>query len=188
MPFELERVDLKSKTTEFGADFTIINPKGYVPVLVFDIDEILTENLAILDWIAAQTPSLGLEGALGRTRLLEALAYLSSEVHKRFEPLFEGRSEEDMASARRIVAHRLALLADHTPGPYLFGPRPSVADCYLFVMLLWAMKFGVAVPEALLVLRESMLCRPAVQKAMVREGLRVQGADEGTVQRRTGVA
>jgi glutathione S-transferase len=188
MPYELERVDLKSKTTESGADFTVINPKGYVPTLVFDIDEILTENLAILDWIAARSPSLGLEGPLGRTRLLEALAYLSSEVHKSFEPLFVGRNAEAMASARPIIAHRLALLAEHPRGPYLFGPRPSVADCYLFVMLLWAMKFGVAVPEALLVLRESMLGRPAVQKAMLREGLRVQRVGDETFREQKGVA
>jgi glutathione S-transferase len=155
---------------------------------MFDIDEVLTENLAILDWIAARSPSLGLEGPFGRTRLLESLAYMSSEVHKGFEPLFHGGSEEEMATARRIVAHRLAFLAEHKRGLYLFGPHLSVADCYLFVMLLWAMRFGVVVPETLVALRESMLGRPAVQKAMVREGLRVQRVDEGICQHRTEVA
>jgi glutathione S-transferase len=85
---------------------------------------------------------------------------MSSEVHKSFEPLFVGRSAEAMASARRVIAHRLALLAEPPTGPYLFGPRPSVADCYLFVMLLWATRFGIAVPETLVVLRDSMLDRP----------------------------
>jgi glutathione S-transferase len=187
MPFEIERVDLKSKMTESGADFATINPKGYVPALVFDIGEMVTENLAILDWIATRSPSLGLEGPLGRTRLLETLAYVSTEVHKSFKPLFHEGSEDEAASARRIVAQRLALLAEHRPGPYLFGPRPSVADCYLFVMLLWAMRFGVAIPEALLVLRESMVGRLAVQKAMAREGLRLPLV-EGTFEKRTGVA
>ena len=189
MPFEIERVDLKSKTTESGADFMAINPKGYVPVLVFDIGEILTENLAILDWIATRSPALGLEGPLGRTRLLEALAYLSSEVHKGFEPLFHGGSEERMASARRVVAQKLALIAEHRPssGPYLCGSRPSVADCYLFVMLLWSMRFGITIPEVLVTLRESMAGRPAVQRAMACEGLGVPLV-ERTFEKRAGVA
>jgi glutathione S-transferase len=53
----------------------------------------------------------------------------------------------EAASARRIVAQRLALLAEHRPGPYLCGAYPSVADCYLFGMLLWAMRFDIAIPE-----------------------------------------
>jgi len=187
MTCEIERVDLKSKMTESGADFTTINPKGYVPALVFDIGEMVTENLAVLDWIATRNPALGLEGPLGRTRLLETLAYISTEVHKSFKPLFHGGSADETAIARRIVTQRLGFLAEHRPGPYLCGPRPSVADCYLFVMLLWAMRFDIAIPEALLVLRGSMVARPAVQKAMAREGLRVPLV-EGAFQKRTGVA
>lgn len=177
LPFEIERVDLKAKITESGTDFMVINPKGYVPMLAFDIEESVTENLAILDWIATQAPSLGVAGPLGRTRLLEALAYLSSEVHKSFKPLFHGGPEEEMADARRIVAQRFTLLTQEGAGPYLFGPylfgpRLSVADCYLFVMVLWAMKFGVVLPQPFLTLHGEMVRRPAVQKAMVSEGLR----------------
>lgn len=53
--FQLERVDLRTKKTESGADFTAINPKGYVPALALDSGEIVTENLAVLDWIAAES-------------------------------------------------------------------------------------------------------------------------------------
>ena len=184
MPFVLERVDLKSKTTESGADFNAVNPKGYVPALVLDTGEILTENLAVLDWIATRSPSLGLEGPLGRTRLLEALAFISTEVHKSFKPFFVGGNDDETAKARRVVSQKLALLAERTEGPY---SRISVADCYLFVMLLWAMRFGIPIPDALLALRGSMMGRPAVQRAMEREGLRVPLA-EGALQKRAGVA
>jgi Cytochrome b/b6/petB len=61
-----------------------------------------------------------------------------------------------------------------------------VADCYLFVILLWAMKFSVPTPDALLTLRGSMLGRPAVRRAMEREGLRIPLA-EGSAQKRAGV-
>jgi glutathione S-transferase len=182
--FQLERVDLRTKKTESGADFTAINPKGYVPALALDSGEIVTENLAVLDWIATQSPALGLDGPLGRTRLLEALAFLSSEVHKSFNTFFVGGSEDETSKARQVVSQRLALLAETTEGPF---PRISVADCYLFVMLLWAMRFDIPVPDELLALRGSMTGRPAVQKAMERDGLRVPFA-EASLQRRMGVA
>jgi glutathione S-transferase len=54
IPFECEKVDLKTKRTQSGADFTTVNPKGYVPALTLDSGETLTENIAILDWIAHQ--------------------------------------------------------------------------------------------------------------------------------------
>jgi glutathione S-transferase len=54
--FDLERVDLKTHTTETGADFRDISAKGYVPALVLESGEMLTENVAVLDWIASQSP------------------------------------------------------------------------------------------------------------------------------------
>jgi glutathione S-transferase len=86
-PFVMEDVDLQSKRTEAGANFNAINPKGYVPALQLDTGELVTENLAVLDYIAAEHPALGLDGRLGRTRLLETLAYISTELHKSFKPL-----------------------------------------------------------------------------------------------------
>ncbi len=56
--FDHESVDLQTKKTERGDDFTKINPKGYVPALKLDDGQLLSENLAILDWIAAQATEL----------------------------------------------------------------------------------------------------------------------------------
>src|ERR1700730_19250786 len=73
--------------TEDGRDYTVINPKGYVPALLLNSGEILTENIAILSWISDQsTPALS--GDFVRYRLLEALAYISTEIHKAFKPYF----------------------------------------------------------------------------------------------------
>ena len=55
-----------------------------MPALVLDSGELLSESIAILDWIAQQAPTLQPGGALGRTHLLEALAYISTEAHKSF--------------------------------------------------------------------------------------------------------
>jgi glutathione S-transferase len=175
-PFEHERVDLKRGKTASGADFALINPKGYVPALVLDSGEMLTENLAVLDWIAARSPSLGLDGPLGRTRLLEALAYVSTELHKGFKPYFTGVGDDEKARAGAMIAKRYQLLADRIGGDYLFGDEPTVADFYLFVTLLWAGRFGVQIPGQLIALRDLMLARPAVQDAMAAERLVVPPA------------
>ena len=171
MTFDHEAVDLKAHRTASGEDFYAINPKGYVPALRLDGGEVLSENIAILDWIAHQAPALKPAGALGHTHLLEALAFISTEVHKSFKPFFAGGSDDDKAKASAMVTKRLGYLADTMHGDFLFGADVSVADAYLFVMLTWADKFGVTVPDKLIALRERMLARPAVRTAMTHEGL-----------------
>lgn len=171
LAFDHEKVDLKAKRTESGADFLAVNPKGYVPVLVTDEGETLTENVAILDWIASQAPSLTPQVPLARTRLLEVLAYVSSELHKAFKPFFANGSDAEKAKAGEAIRKRLDYLAGRMTGTYLFGDAPSAADCYLFVMLQWCGKQGIEVPATLAALREAMMERPAVEKALRHEGL-----------------
>ena len=87
MKFDLVKVDLKTHKLEDGRSFFDINPKGHVPALQFDDGEVLTENVAILSFIADQHPALDAGGELGRYRRLEMLAYLSSERStKHFTP------------------------------------------------------------------------------------------------------
>lgn len=170
--FEHEKVDLRAKTTASGADFSAINPKGYVPALVLDDGELLTENIAVLDWIGQQATQLTPSDALARTRLLETLAYLSTEVHKNFKPFFTpGATDEAKAKAGEMITKRLGFLAERWQGDYLFGADVSVADAYLFVMLSWASKMGVTVPEPLPAFRDRMMARDAVRTAMTHEGL-----------------
>ena len=169
--FGREKVDLKTKRTESGDDFTAINPKGYVPALTLDSGETLTENVAILDWIANQDPALKPPGDMGSTHLLEALAYISTEIHKGFKPFFSGASDKEKSSAGATIIKRMSYLAETMQGDFLFGPSISVADCYLFVMLLWAQKNDLQPPARLVALRDRMTERPAVQMAMEHEGL-----------------
>lgn len=169
--FEHEKVDLKAKRTESGADYTTINPKGYVPALTLDSGETLSENVAILDWIAHQDTSLKPSGQMGHTHLLEALAYVSTEIHKGFKPFFSGGSDEEKSKAGETILKRMGYLAETMQDDFLFGPDVSVADCYLFVMLLWAQKNDLQAPAKLTAFRNRMMQRPAVQKAMKHEGL-----------------
>jgi len=166
LSFEIEAVDIHTKRTETGADFHAINPKGYVPALVLDNGETITENIAVLDWIAEQNPALRPEGALSRTRVLEMLTFISTEIHRAFKPLWQDGGEAGKRKARDMVASLLRFAATQMRGDYLFGDMLSAADCYLFVMVRWAARFGVAVPDTLLGLRRRMEARPSVQAAM----------------------
>jgi glutathione S-transferase len=170
-PYEREQVDLKTKRLISGGDFNAITPKGYVPVLMLDNGETLTENIAILDWLASRFPKLGGVGPLGRTRVLEALTYISTELHGGFKPMWHAGSEAERAKAKADLVARFTLLSDRLTTEYLFGDEPTVADFYLFVMLLWAERFGVEVSPQLANLRARLKTRPAVQMAMQQEGL-----------------
>lgn len=170
--FDPVKVDLRSHTTEDGRDYAAINPKGYVPALLLDDGKLLTENIAILSWVADRAPGLGLDGELGRYRLLEMLAYISSELHKQFKPYFNPAADEQAkAEAAKVIERRLDFLAERLEGDYLFGREPTVADAYLFVMLTWAEKNGVRVPAPLAAFQQRMKARPAVQQALQQEGL-----------------
>lgn len=177
--FDLERVDLASRTTAGGEDFAKVNPKGYVPALRLDDGEVLTEGAAMVQFIADRHPKAGLapaNGTLERARLQEHLNFIASELHKAFSPLFGSSvSEEAKQAAAANVARRLdhfeRLLADGRP--YLLGERFSVADAYLFTVASWTGPTGIGLDRwpnmAAFVAR--VAARPSVQAAMRAEGL-----------------
>ena len=168
---EFERVDLKSKITERGHNYLALNSKGYVPMLVLDDWSAVTENTAILEFIADHEPKLVPGGPLGRTRLIELLSYLSAELHPAFKPYWGESSDAEQARAGEAVAKCFAFIAEHVRELYLFGPRFTVADAYLFVMLRWAGMFGIQVPLTLLGYFERVAERSSVRQALAEEGL-----------------
>jgi glutathione S-transferase len=171
LDFDHVRVDLRTKRTEDGRDFNEVNPKGYVPALVLDDGQVLTENAAILSWIAEQAPRLAPGGSLGRTRLIEMLAFIGSELHKPFVRALFPTSDDDKQAAEDAIRRRLAFLAERLGGDYLFGSEVSVADAYLYVMLRWAEMQSIEVPEPLAAFARRMEARPAVRQALQDEGL-----------------
>ena len=172
LDFDRVRVDLKTKRTEDGRDYLTINPKGYVPALEFDDGEVLTENMAILSFVADTAPQLTPNGRFGHVRLLEMLAYISTEIHKGFKPFFKPDSTAaEKAAAGEMLGKRFGFLAERMKGDYLFGERFTVADAYLFVMCLWAQKNGLTLPDPLPAFVARMKARPAVRLALEHEGL-----------------
>jgi glutathione S-transferase len=171
LAFDHVRVDLRTKRTEDGRDFNEINPKGYVPALVMDDGQLLTENVAILAWVAERAPELAPGGELGRIRLIEMLAFVATELHKAFIRSLFPTSDAEKQAAEAAIRKRLGFLADRLQGDYLFGSQASVADAYLYVMLRWAGLQGIEAPEPLPAFARRMETRPAVRQALEHEGL-----------------
>ena len=177
LPFELERVDLKSGTTASGADYKTLNPKGYVPALMLDDGQMLTEGPAITQYLADLVPAKGLApapGGLPRARLQEWLNFISTELHKSFSPLFRPGPEETKAAAvARLEQWFVWLNKELSARPYLLGETFSVADAYLFVVLSWTrhVKLSLEKHAALVAYQAKIAARPAVQEALTAEGL-----------------
>lgn len=179
-PFDLEMADTEAGTTETGEDFCKISPNGYVPALVTDGGDVITENPAILQYLADQVSDTDLaptNGTLERTRLQEALNFVSSELHRSFSPFFSGAERESKArqqveaGVRRRVAHIERSLADDRA--FLLGDTFTVVDAYAFVVLNWAGFVGLnldAWPKTQAYVAR-VAARPSAVKAMVREGL-----------------
>lgn len=111
--------------------------------------ETLSENIAILDWTVHQADALKPKGSLGHTQLLEALAFISTEIHKVFKPFFAGVGDDEKTKAAETIGKRMDYLVGTMRGDYPLSDTVSVADFYLFVMLLWAAKNDLDVPSGL---------------------------------------
>ena len=168
---DFERVDLHSHLTESNADYFTINPKGSVPLLLLDGGQSVTENVAVLDFLAELAPKLAVHHPLGRTLLIENLSFLSSELHTAFRPLFQEPGEQEKLIATKTVAHNLDLLNERVEQGYLFRSGFTVADAYLFVMLRWTLAFEIPIRPAMMGYFGRVGSRPAVRRSLVEEGL-----------------
>jgi glutathione S-transferase len=175
IPFEMSKVDKRTKRVD-GVEFVTINPKGYVPALQLDDGQVLTENVAVLQYIADLNPAAKLAppaGTMERYRLMEWLSFINSEVHKAFSPLFSSEAtEETKTYARNYLAKRLAYL-DGALGDnkYLTGDQFTIADAYLSTVLGWGTHVAVDIGPKLKSYLDRVRARPHVIEAMTAEGL-----------------
>jgi glutathione S-transferase len=174
--FETAALDRKTRKTSDGQEFDQINSKGYVPALRLDDGQLLTENVAVLLYIADRNPAAKLApaaGTLERYRLIEWLAFINSEIHKNFSPLFNPAAGEDTKQytrgnlAKRLDWLNAALGAKH----FLTGDIFTVADAYLFTVLGWTGHVGVDLAKwpNLKRYRAELASRPKVVAALKAE-------------------
>lgn len=68
----LEKVDPKAGKTASGEDYKSVSPLGYVPALRLDDEQVLTEGVAIVQYLADRKPEANLApkpGTMERYRL-----------------------------------------------------------------------------------------------------------------------
>lgn len=179
LPFDLEKVDIRGKTTEHGEDWMTINPKGYVPALRLDDGDVVTENVVLHGYVADQKPEAKLAPAHGtkaRLKQDELAVFISTEIHKGYSPLFNPAITDD---ARKAAIDRLKgrytlvekLLSDGRT--YLTGDQFTTVDAYLFTVTNWSnsLKVDLSGFPNVMALQKRIAARPAVQASMVAEGL-----------------
>ncbi|HYF08638.1 MAG TPA: glutathione transferase GstA [Acetobacteraceae bacterium] len=176
---ELTKVDLATHRVAGGGDYLAINPRGYVPLLVLDDGEHVSEASVIVQYLAEQGGNPDLlppAGTRERLRVQQWLNFVATELHKTFSPWLwhketAGSTQE---AARAKLAERFAeldrRLADR---PFLTGERFTVADAYAFTIVNWSNFLGLDLgpyPHLAAFLRR-VAERPQVREALRAEGL-----------------
>jgi len=116
-------------------------------------DFVLTQNAAILHYIAELYPAARLLGGntlRERAETMRWLAFLNSDVHPAFKPLFAAKrpvgdspAERVAQAARQRVRSYLERADQQLEGQDWIAGSRSVADPYLFVIFRWAIKLDV---------------------------------------------
>ncbi|HET7204533.1 MAG TPA: glutathione transferase GstA [Steroidobacteraceae bacterium] len=177
LPYEAVQVDLVKHTLPDGSDYRAINPKGYVPTLELDDGTRITEAGVILQYLADQKPGrlAPAFGSMARWKLMEWVAFISTEVHKGFGPLWNPKTPADVRERTvQALGNRFGLIAQTLEKqPYLTGNEFSIADAYLFVVLNWSglHKVDLTPWPALRQFQARVAARPAVQATLKAEGL-----------------
>lgn len=172
--WEPVRVDF-AKAEQKTPDYLALNPKGRVPVLITP-EGPLTETGAILEYLGETAlPKLVPADPLQRGRMREVMYYLASTMHVNHAHKLRGprwaneqSSFDDMkAKVPETMAASCAFLEPQITGPYLFGPEPTLADCYLYPITTWLAGDGVDIAAfpRLAAWKTTMETRASVRRA-----------------------
>jgi glutathione S-transferase len=174
IPATFTRVDSKTKTTTDGRNFLAINPRGQVPVIQTKDGEILTENVAILEYLAELKPDAKLapEG-MDRTRMRKWLSFVNSEIHvANMSPILSKTTSDEVRTyaverARKALAHANA----HLEGRQWLTESFSVADIYLAVVSNWLQATPIKLSDFpnIAAHQKRVFSRPAAAKAVGEE-------------------
>jgi maleylpyruvate isomerase len=133
-----------------------LNPQGLVPALVLDDGRVLTQSLAICEYLDETRPDPPLlpRDPVARAHVRAFAQVIACDVHpvqnlkvlNRLRAL--GHDEEQVNGwAREVIAEGLAaceaLIRGEGPGPFCFGGQPTLADICIVPQLFNARRFGV---------------------------------------------
>jgi maleylpyruvate isomerase len=139
-------------------DYAAINPQKLVPAFVLDSGEIITQSMAILEYLEETHPSLPLlpKDPIGRARVrslaliptadihpiqnLRVMAYLREKYEQSEEATFEwSRHWIDLG----FEAYEASVAKDPRTGAYSHGDQPTMADLCLVPQVFNAARFKV---------------------------------------------
>ena len=168
-------------------EFKKLNPTGAIPVLVLDDGKVVTENVAILSYLADLKPEAKLlpqAGTFERTRALEWLAFGATYVHHSFGAIFGaefvtstpgGAAEVREKGRERASQHfdQIEIRLGQIKTPWVLGSNYSVCDAYLFVFFSWAkhLKFDLSRWPNYSALASRVAERPASLRALKAEDM-----------------
>ena len=178
-PFEAQIVSRAERKEPW---YLALNPAGAVPVLQ-EGDWVLTQNAAILNYLADKFPAakLGGDGSPeGRAEVNRWLSFLNADVHPAFHPMFGSTAalgEEAAAKSKELAKEKLRGYFERADAQlagkdWITGSR-SIADPSLFVVTQWAKKTGVDLSglDNLARFDAHMAADAGVQAALKAEGL-----------------
>ncbi|KAK6020335.1 glutathione S-transferase family protein [Ostertagia ostertagi] len=188
-PFEAVRLNL-SEGDQRKPDYVALNPKGKVPALTRDDGSLLTEFPAIAWWIGAAHPELNLIPASinDQAKAISVMSYIAGFVHPQgftrlFRPNYFTSNEAEYDAVRALGADNankgIALLSDELGDADHVAGALSIADYALFYVCWWkAFRLKEELPANLAAHYERMMARPAVKRALAREGFAAQARKE----------
>lgn len=167
------------------AELNKLNPLGSVPVLVTDQGKTLTQNTAILEYLADQKPSAQLlekQGTFERNETMSWVSFVASDFQKAFTPFFHAKnitaSEINQKEIIDFYTKKLNDLLNYIEDKlankeYIMGKNFTIADAYLFTILGWTkwVKISTKDHKNITNYMKRVYDRPVVQKVLNKEGL-----------------
>ena len=180
-PYEVQALQF-AKAEQKGESYLKINPRGKVPALSVDGGTVITENTAILTYLAKRYPEKKLfpTDPIGEARCISTMAWLSNTVHPCFTHIGrpERFSEDATTHASIKEAGRKAFWVNLQEidglidgNPWILGTQFTTCDPYALVFYGWGMRIALPMAElkSYTAWKDRMMARPAVHKILERE-------------------
>jgi glutathione S-transferase len=168
-------VDPNTKRTPDGSNYAAINPLGLVPLLRLDDGSLLSENAAVLQYIANRFPESNLAPTdeLGRARLQQWLSFIGTELHQRLFCVLRDEAAPEGTRTHTLMKSepRLTYLNDHLSDREFLLDHFTVADAYLYAVLNWSVATRVSFSRcpAIKEYHRRLRIRPSVARAFQEE-------------------
>jgi glutathione S-transferase len=157
IPYEQIKVDFAS-AEQTKPSYLAINPKGRVPALITEGGAVMTETGALLEYIAALKPDVGLipDAPTDAAHMRAVMFYIASTMHIAHAHKMRGTRWADLPASHADMAAKVPqtmancadyVVSDCLRGDFVIGDRFSLADAYLFTVCTWLAGDGVALAD-----------------------------------------